>query len=480
MTLWTGDAFVSATGGRPHTDAPSAVTGASIDTRTLQPGEAFFAIRGDRLDGHDFASQAVAAGAGALVIEETRAIALGHLRVPKVLVPDVLGAMENVGRAARARFGGVAIGVTGSVGKTTVKEMLRAALAPSGATHAADRSFNNHWGVPLTLSRLAPDARFGVFEIGMNHPGEIRNLVAMVRPHVAAITRIAPAHLGHFDSVEAIARAKAEIFEGVEPGGTAVLNADDEHYPLLARLAREAGVQRLRTFGEAADAHVRLLTPIYRMGAPARVAIDGAEHALTLRLPGRHNLMNALCALAIATIAGADAAKAIDALNAMEPVTGRGTREEIAWGRGSGSLVLIDESYNANPVSMVAALETLRATPLRRRGRRVAVLGDMLELGHHAPAMHADLTDAVRDGGVDLALLVGEHMAGLAERLGDAVETRHTPTAEAMEPILLRALKSNDTVMVKASNGTGLGRLVRALRERGAALAERAAAKETD
>ena len=479
MTLWTGDEFVAATGGRPHTDAPGDIGGTSIDTRTLKPGDAFFAIRGDRFDGHDFASQAIAAGAGALVIEDTKAIALGHLRVPKVLVPDVLAALENAGRAARERFNGVAIGVTGSVGKTTVKEMLRAALAPSGATHAADRSFNNHWGVPLTLSRLAPNSRFGVFEIGMNHAGEISKLVAMVRPHVAAITRIAPAHLGHFDSVEGIARAKAEIFEGVEPGGTAVLFAEDEYFPLLSRLAREAGVQHVRTFGEAADAHVRLLTPIYRMGSPVRVEIDGAEHALGIRIPGRHNLMNALCALAVATAAGADTVQAIEALNAMEPVSGRGTREEIAWGRGSGSLVLVDESYNANPVSMAAALETLRAMPLRRRGRRVAVLGDMLELGDHAAGMHADLADAVRASGVDLALLVGEHMAGLAERLGSDVEVRHEQTAEAMERVMLRALKANDIVMVKASNGTGLGRLVHAMRERGTASTERAASKES-
>ena len=479
MTLWTGEEFVAATGGRAQTEPPDAISGTSFDTRTLQPGDAFFAIQGDRLDGHEFASQAVAAGAVCLVIHESRAIALGHLRVPKVLVPDVLKALEGVGRAARERFGGTAVAVTGSVGKTTVKEMLRAALSPSGTTHAADRSFNNHWGVPLTLSRLSPEARFGVFEVGMNHAGEIRNLVSMVRPHVAAITRIAPAHLGHFDSVEGIARAKAEIAEGVVPGGTMVLNADDEHYALLARLSREAGVQRVRTFGEAADAHVRLLTPIYRMGAPARIAIDGTEHALTLRIPGRHNLINALCALAVATVAGANAERTIEALNAMEPVSGRGTREEIAWGRGNGSLVLIDESYNANPVSMAAALETLRATPIRRRGRRVAVLGDMLELGDHAPAMHADLADAVRAAGVDLALLVGEHMAGLAERLGDAVEVRHEATAEAMKPVLLRTLNANDTVMLKASLGTGFAPLVRAIRERGSTVAARAASKET-
>ena len=474
MTLWTGDEFVAATDGRARDEVPGDIGGTSIDTRTLEPGDAFFAIAGERFDGHDFASQALARGAAALVIREDRAIALGHLRVPKVLVPDVLGAMENVGRAARARFGGAVIGVTGSVGKTTVKEMLRAALTPSGETHAAVRSFNNHWGVPLTLSRLSPDARFGVFEIGMNAPGEIRTLVGMVRPHVAIVTRIAPAHLGGLGSIEAIVRAKGEIFEGLEPGGTAVLNADDPQVAALRVLAHEAGVTRVRTFGETDGADVRLLTPIYRMGAPARVAIDGTVHALSLRIPGRHNLINALGALAAATAVGADAAKAVDALSAMEPVEGRGTREEIALARGS--LLLIDESYNANPVSMIAALETLRAMPPRKRGRRVAVLGDMLELGQASRDMHADLADAVRASGVDFVLLVGPDMAALAARLDD-LDVHHTDDAEAMEPVMRRALKANDTVMVKASNGTGLGRLVASLRERGATYAERAAAK---
>ena len=477
MTLWTGEDFVAATGGRPHTDAPGPIGGTSIDTRTIEPGDAFFAIAGDRFDGHDFASKALSGGAAALVIREDRAIALGHLRVPKVLVPDVLGAMENVGRAARARFHGSVIGVTGSVGKTTVKEMLRAALTPSGETHAAVRSFNNHWGVPLTLSRLHPGASYGVFEIGMNAPGEIRSLVGMVRPHVAIVTRIAPAHLGGLGSIDAIVRAKGEIFEGVEAGGTAVLNADDPHMSALRVLAHEAGVTRHRTFGEAEGADVRLLTPIYRMGAPARVSIDGTVHALTLKLPGRHNLLNALGALAVATAVGADASRAVEALNAMEPVEGRGTREEIALARGS--LLLIDESYNANPVSMVAALETLRAMPQQRRGRRVAILGDMLELGETSLDLHADLAEAVRAAGVDLVLLVGPHMAALAERLGDQ-DVHHTDDAESMERIMLRALKANDTVMVKASNGTGLGRLVRTLRERSADYARRAPDADQD
>ena len=441
-------------------DVPAAVTGISIDSRTLQPGEAFFAIAGDRFDGHDFASQAMRAGAGVLVIAEEKAIALGHLQVARIVVPDVLRAMEAVGRAARARAQGRIVAVTGSVGKTTTKEMLRVALAPSGAVHAADKSFNNHWGVPLTLGRLHPDARYGVFEVGMNHQGEIRALVAMVRPHVAAITRIAPAHLGQFESVEGIARAKAEIVEGVEPGGIVVLNADDEYFPLLSSIASDQSVA-VRTFGAAGGADVRLVTPPEAEGGQAGITVDGTAHALALAVPGRHNLMNALCALAVAAAAGVDASSAIAGLGSMRPVAGRGTRESVAF--DDGSLSLIDESYNANPVSMAAALEMLASAPAG--GRRVAVLGDMLELGGHARAMHAGLEEAVRASGASLVLLVGDEMTALAERIEGTVELYHRPTAEAIVPVAARVLRPGDTVMVKASNGTGLGRLVSAMRD---------------
>ena len=467
--LWTGEAFLAATGGRPVGAQPEVVTGISIDSRTLRAGEAFFAISGDRFDGHDFASNAMRAGASVLVVAEDRAIALGHLQVPRIVVPDVLRAMEAVGRAARERAGGRIVAVTGSVGKTTTKEMLRVALAPAGSVHAADKSFNNHWGVPLTLGRLAPTVDYGVFELGMNHAGEIRALVDMVRPDVAAITRIAPAHLGQFESVEGIARAKAEIVEGVVPGGTVVLNADDEHFPLLASIATDAGT-RVRTFGAAATADVRLASEPGREGEPVRVAVDGEDHELTVHVPGRHNLMNALCALAVATAAGVPAAMAAMGLADMRPVAGRGTREAVTF--GGGSVTLIDESYNANPVSMAAALDMLGTmdTP----DRRVAVLGDMLELGRHARAMHAGLDAAVRNSGAALVLLVGDEMAALAERLEGSVELYHRPTVEAVEPLLARGLRPGDTVMVKASNGTGLGRLVKALRE-GALEADRPA-----
>ena len=462
--LWSGATFVEATGGRPIGDVPAAITGVSIDTRTLQAGEAFFAIAGDRFDGHDFASQAMRAGAGVLVVAEERAISLGSLQIPKVVVGDVLAAMEALGRAARTRSTGRIAAVTGSVGKTTTKEMLRAALFASGPTHAAVASFNNHWGVPLTLSRLPRMAAFGVFEIGMNHPDEIRPLVKMVEPHVAAITRIAPAHLGQFSSVEGIARAKAEIFEGIVPGGVAVLNADDDYFDLLRSIAKAEGVREFVTFGASASADIRLVRSATG-GRPAIISIGGTEHEMSLSLPGRHNLMNALCAVAVATSMRAPIDAVLSGLAAMRPVAGRGTREELPF--ENGTITLIDESYNANPVSMAAALDMLReGTPEGRR--KVAILGDMLELGDHSARMHEALADDVTASGADLVLLAGEEMATLAPRIEGRVETYHRATADALLPVVHSTVRPGDVVMVKGSNGVGLGKVVTALREAGA------------
>ena len=460
--LFGWNEFVAATGGRTVGPSAPQVTGISIDTRTLQPGDAFFAIQGDRFDGHDFASQAMRAGASVLVIDQARAIALSSLQIPKIVAGDVLKALESTGQAARARTDAAVLAVTGSVGKTTTKEMLRAICLPSGETHAAKASHNNHWGVPLTLSRMPASTRFGVFEIGMNHAGEIRTLVKMVRPQVAAITRIAPAHLGQFDSVNQIAAAKAEILEGIEPGGTAVLNHDDDYFKALVGRAREVGVERLRTFGTHENASVRLIARAPGETGPARVSIDGIDFTLSLALPGRHNVMNALCALAVATAVGVEPASAVAALSRMEPVAGRGTRETLPF--DGGTIALIDESYNANPASMEAALEVLGNASPSGRGRRVAVLGDMLELGAHAPGLHAAMAEPVLAAGAELVLLVGDEMTALAKALEGKVEVYHRPNSEAMAPLAFKALRAGDVVMVKASNGTGLGRFVTALR----------------
>src|SRR5690606_7832002 len=252
--LWTIEALVEAMGGRPLGQMPAGVHGISIDTRTLEPGDAFFAIKGETMDGHDFATAAVKAGAGILVVAEGKLPALGRLTAPMIVVPDVLAALEKAGIAARTRTSAKVIAVTGSVGKTSTKEALRHALSAVGSVHASAASFNNHWGVPLTLARMPENCDYAIFEIGMNHEGEIRPLVKMVRPHIAIVTGVAAAHLGHFSSLDAIAKAKAEIFEGVEPGGTALINQDDPRFKQLDKMARDAGVEQVWGYGEHAKA----------------------------------------------------------------------------------------------------------------------------------------------------------------------------------------------------------------------------------
>lgn len=460
--LWTGQALADATGGRVIGALPEAVTGISIDTRTLAPGDAFFAIAGDRTDGHDFLTAAAAAGASVMVVAERRLAGFGRMTTPLVIVPDVLKAMEKAGAAARRRFTGKCIAVTGSAGKTTTKEMLRRALGPSGAVHASDKSFNNHWGVPLTLARLPEHADFAVFEIGMNHANEIRPLARLVRPDVAVITLIAPAHLGHFNSLEEIAGAKAEIFEGVEAGGAALVNRDDPHWEMLRHAASEASVARVLGFGEHADAEFRLLACTLEGGhSLATVSVAGTEIGLRLGAPGRHIVQNALAVLGAVFLAGADVGAAAAALAGVVPERGRGARHVLA--QAQGDIVLIDESYNANPASMRAALSLLQATPPGRGGRRVAVLGDMLELGGHSPALHAGLAEAVEAAGVDRLFLVGPEIAALAAALDGTLPVEHRDGVAEMEPLLLDALRPGDAVMVKSSNGVGSSRLVDAV-----------------
>jgi len=257
--LWTLQDFLAATDGRPVGDMPEGITGISIDSRTLKPGEAFFAIKGDNFDGHDFIGKAASAGAAIAVVSEDRLVALGRWNMPLIVVRDVLEAMVQLGRASRARSKAQIVAITGSVGKTTTKDMMRTVLSASGKVHASVASFNNHWGVPLTLARMPVDTRFGIFEIGMNHPGEITPLVAMVKPHVAMITNVAPAHLGAFDSIEDIARAKAEIFNGIVPGGYVLLNRDNDHFELLEKLAQRTGVEHIQSFGATEGAEYRLI-----------------------------------------------------------------------------------------------------------------------------------------------------------------------------------------------------------------------------
>jgi UDP-N-acetylmuramoyl-tripeptide--D-alanyl-D-alanine ligase len=464
--LWTGSDIARAVRGRPAGQPlPAEVGGISIDTRTLQPGDAFFAIKGDVLDGHDFATAAIKAGAGVLIVAEGRLAGLGRLTAPMIVVQDVLKALEDLGRAARARSRAKIVAVTGSVGKTTTKEALRHVLAASGTVHASDKSFNNHWGVPLTLARLPADADFAVFEIGMNHAGEIRPLVKMVGPHVALVTIVAAAHLGQFDSLDDIARAKAEIFEGVEAGGYAMVNRDDPRAKLLEKLARAAGVSHVVGFGAAEKAQFRLMACTLKADrSEIVVRIGGKDHAATVGAPGRHMVQNALAVLGVARLVGADLAKSVTALATLAAESGRGRQHRLE--AQGGAFTLIDESYNANPESMRAALELLDVTPVGTEGRRIAVLGDMLELGTRSEELHAGLTDIISGTKTDVVLMAGPHMKSLAETLPDTVRAEYRATVDELKPVLLDLVRRGDVVMVKSSKGIGFARLVDALLER--------------
>lgn len=460
--LWTGEEFAAAVGGRPVGSMPANVYGISIDTRSLKAGDAFFAITGDRTDGHNFLTAAAAAGASLLVVAEGRLAAMGRIATPMLVVPDVLRALEKAGEAARVRAKAKVIAVTGSAGKTTTKEALRRALGTVGTVHAADKSFNNHWGVPLTLSRLPEDSDYAVFEIGMNHAGEIRPLTKLVKPDIAIITLIAPAHLGHFDNLEQIADAKAEIFEGVSEDGAALLNRDDPHYDRLATAATLAGVKHLRSFGEHAQADYRLMGyTLEGDHSTASIMIDGDEIGFRVGAPGRHILQNALAVLGAAHLAGADVLRAAEGLADWSAERGRGQRHVLRL--PDGNATLIDESYNANPASMQAALALLAASKTGKDGRRVAVLGDMLELGAHSTGFHAGLSETLAATKPDLVLLVGPEMRALKDAVPKSIEVTHRETVDELQPLLLDLVKASDVVMVKSSNGIGSSRLVDAL-----------------
>ncbi len=461
--LWSGEDLVDAMKGRPAgKPMPDGVTGISIDSRSVSAGDAFFAIKGERFDGHDFCGAALANGASLLVVSEAKLPALGRLPAPMLVVDDVLESLARLGVAARARSKAQIVAITGSVGKTTTKEMLRQVLSAQGITHASVASFNNHWGVPLTLARLPRDARFGVFEIGMNHAGEIRPLVKMVRPHVAIVTAIAAAHLGHFNSIDEIAAAKAEIFEGVESGGHVLLNRDSDKYDLLVQLAQRCGIDNIHGFGENEMAEFRLQSFSPREnGSTIRVDIAGEQIDMSIGLPGRHIAQNALAVLGAAKLIGADLDMAARGLAGLEAPKGRGTRYRLAV--GSGRMMLIDESYNANPASMRAAIALLRDTPVGDGGRRIAVLGDMLELGSFSAQMHQDLAGPLAEAQTDVVLLAGPEIEVLDARLEGVIEHAHRDSAETLLPVLLDTVRPGDAVMIKSSNGIGFSKLVSAL-----------------
>ncbi|MFG1477215.1 UDP-N-acetylmuramoylalanyl-D-glutamyl-2,6-diaminopimelate--D-alanyl-D-alanine ligase [Xanthobacter sp. V4C-4] len=440
------------------------VSGISIDSRTLAPGDAFFAITGENTDGHDYVDRALKAGAAVAVVARARADRFPP-DAPLLLVDDVLAGLTDLARAARARTAAGIVAVTGSVGKTTTKEALRLALGADGETHASAASYNNHWGVPLSLARLPQTARYGVFEIGMNHPGEITPLVRLVRPQVAVITTVEPVHIAQFSGIEEIADAKAEIFDGLEPGGTAVLNLDNPLFPRLKAAATAKGVARIVTFGAAEGADVRLETVSLQPACSVMVAnVMGTRVTLKVPMPGRHIVQNALAVLAATRLLGADLALAAIGLGHLKPPPGRGVPITLAL--KGGPATLIDESYNANPASMRAALDVLSRTPVGSRGRRIAVLGDMLELGEGAAAMHAGLASAVKDGRIDQVFCCGPLMHALWQELPPDRRGGYAHHATHLEPMVAAALRAGDTLMVKGSNGSRMGPLVKSLSDR--------------
>jgi UDP-N-acetylmuramoyl-tripeptide--D-alanyl-D-alanine ligase len=458
--LWALDAMTAAMRAEGAGALPADVNGISIDSRTLVKGDAFFAIKGENRDGHDFVEGALKAGAGLAVLERDQRDRFAG--APLLIVPDVLEALRDLARAARARMSAKVIAVTGSVGKTSTKEALRLALSTEGETHASIASYNNHWGVPLSLARCPAGAKYAVFEIGMNHAGEITPLTQLVRPHVGIITGIEPVHLEYFGSLEKIADAKAEIFSGVEPGGAVVLNRDNAQYERLATAARAAHIERVVSFGEHAAADARLMQfSLQADGSTVEARILGQSVTYKVGAPGRHLVLNSLAVLAAVSLAGADLALAALALNNLKPASGRGARTMLSV--PGGKALLIDESYNANPASMRAAIALLGGAPVGKRGRRIAVLGDMLELGPAGAELHRALADTIEAAEIDLVFCSGPLMRALWEALPSRARGGYAETAAGLESTVLAAIQAGDAVMVKGSLGSRMGPIVRAL-----------------
>ncbi|MFN3856315.1 MAG: UDP-N-acetylmuramoyl-tripeptide--D-alanyl-D-alanine ligase [Caulobacter sp.] len=452
--LWTAAEIAAATGGTAS--AEFIATGVSIDSRAIDPGDLFVALAGVR-DGHEFVPGAISSGAAGV-------LAARPVAAPHVLVPETLAALEALGIAARQRSAARRCAVTGSVGKTSVTQAIAAGLALAGPSHTSVKSYNNHIGVPLTLARMPRETVRAVFEIGMNHAGEITPLSRMVRPHAVAITTVGPVHIENFpDGETGVAAAKAEIFDGLEPGGLAVLNADNRWFDMLADRARAVGA-RVLAFGSGEDCDARL-TGFDVDGGRARVSavLHGQPLTFTLLQTGHHWGLNSLCALLMLEAMDVDRATALTALSEFAPLAGRGAETLIPV--GEGAFTLIDESYNANPISMAAAFRTLGARKLS--GRRLVVLTDMLELGSEGPAMHAALAAPIEAADVDFVFCAGPQMKSLWEALPATRRGGYAETAAQLAPLVTAAVQPGDTVMVKGSNGSRAAEVAAALRALG-------------
>ena len=468
MPLWTSAEATAATGGRTH--GPWSATGVSIDSRSVEAGDLFVALAGPNHDGHDFVQAAFDREAAAAMV--SRRPALQPDDAPLLLVVDTFEGLRTLADQARERSDAHIVAITGSVGKTGTKEMLAGALGICGVTVASAGNLNNHIGVPLSLARLPRGAAYGVFEVGMNHPGEIGPLSRLARSHTALITTVAAAHTEFFTSLDAVADAKAEIFEGLEAGGTAVLNRDNVYFDRLADAARRAGAGRVLSFGESRRADSRLLA-WHPAGAGGSVtaSVDGEEFEYDIAFSGRHWALNSVAVLACVRAAGAPVKLAARALGTVGPGTGRGERCRVPI--AGGFCELIDESYNASPAAVRAAIATLAETaPLTPGGRRIAVLGDMLELGEAAECWHAELADDLEAAGIDLVFTAGPLMSYLHRALDPGRRGAHAPKSDALADTLRAELRAGDVILVKGSLGSRM-RLIISRLAAGATVAPR-------
>ena len=467
MTLWTAPDAAKATGGKAVGDW--SVSGISIDTRSIEVGDLFVALKAAR-DGHEFVAQALAKGAGAaLVTHVPEGVAED---APLLVVEDVLSALEDLGRTGRARTEACVVAITGSVGKTSTKEMLRDVLSAQGRTHASVASYNNHWGVPLTLARMPQDTEFAVIEIGMNHPGEIAPLSEMVQPHVAVITTVAPAHMEAFESLEGIAREKANIVAGLMPEGAAILPADVPTIDILVHAALAKGATVVG-FGETADAFRLTALEMHHDVTVIKARLRGAPAVLRLNTLGRHFAVNAMGVLAAVEALSGDPTRAAVDLFRWQTPAGRGRRETISLDPADTSAYfeLIDDAYNANPASMAAALEVLAACdPQEQKGqrlRRIAILGDMLELGQEEAQCHAQLASNNYLLTVDVVHCVGPRMRACYDALPAAIRGRWVPEAQELASGLGELIAPGDRVLVKGSLGSKVSMIVDLIRKLG-------------
>lgn len=455
--LWTSSEADLATGGRSNRRWEA--DGVSIDTRTLEPGDLFVAIEGPNFDGHAFAAEAFERGAAAVIA--SRPLADIDAEMPVLIVADTMLALTALARAARGRVDAHIIAVTGSVGKSGVKEALKLVLADQGRTTATVGNLNNDIGVPLSLARMSADVRYAIFEMGMNHAGELSPLARLVRPEVSIITTIAPAHTEFFDSIADIADAKAEIFDGMV-GGSVALNRDNAYFATLAVTAFARGIEHIAGFGAHPEATARVIdaSPDSK-STQVTAEIDGTRVEYRVGLPGRHWVINSLAVLAAVKAVGGDIAAAATALDRLEATKGRGTRHRVAV--AGGEIEVIDESYNASPASMRAAFDTLDAAEPGAGGRRIAVLGDMLELGANSETMHAGLAGPLEARGIDLVFTAGAMMAELDAALPDSMRGGHAASAKELMPVLVAAIRAGDVIVIKGSLGSRMSQAVETL-----------------